>query len=51
MGLVVLVTGFLADTLSHLLLPELGNGAHLVTLLGMLLILGDVIRRAYLRRG
>ena len=50
-GLVVVSAGFGADVLSHLLLPEAGSAAHLVTLLGMLLVLGDVIRRAYLRRG
>ena len=45
--------GFVADALSHLLLPDLGSTAHLVTFVGMLLVLGNVIRRAYLphRRG
>ena len=50
-GIAVLLAGVGADALSHLLLPELGYAAHLVTLLGMLLVLGDVIRRAYQRGG
>ena len=46
-GLAVLSAGVLADALAHLLLPDLGSTAHLVTLVGMLLVLGDVIFRAY----
>ena len=46
-GIAVLLVGFAADLLAHAALIPLEKPAHVVTLMGMLLVLGSVIWRAH----